>query len=223
MDSVIEHKHLLKHPFYQEWTAGRLSQSQLRHYAEQYYQHVLAEPTYLSAVHARTPHVFADGKVDLSVRQEILQNLISEEAGEKNHPSLWKTFALALGATEETLAAARPLPSTVDLIETFREQCGARAFYVGLAALHAFESQIPGVAATKIAGLKEFYGIVDPEAYEFFTVHEEADVWHSNSEWALIERHADTPEKRAEVIAATTAICQALWDFLDGVHSPARA
>jgi pyrroloquinoline-quinone synthase len=34
----------------------------------------------------------------------------------------------------------------------------------------------------------------------------------------LIERFADTPEKQAEVLAATMRACEALWGFLDGVY-----
>jgi pyrroloquinoline-quinone synthase len=58
----------------------------------------------------------------------------------------------------------------------------------------------------------------DPDSYEFFTVHQEADVHHSQAEWTLIERFADTPEKQAEVLAATTRACDALWGFLDGIY-----
>jgi pyrroloquinoline-quinone synthase len=58
----------------------------------------------------------------------------------------------------------------------------------------------------------------DPDSYEFFTVHQEADVHHSQTEWALIERFADTPEKQAEVLAATIRACDALWGFLDGIY-----
>ena len=53
---TINAKHLLKHPFYIAWTEGKLTKEQLRHYAEQYFYNVLAEPTYLSAVHFNTPH-----------------------------------------------------------------------------------------------------------------------------------------------------------------------
>ena len=59
----------------------------------------------------------------------------------------------------------------------------------------------------------------DPASYEFFTVHEEADVIHSGAEWGLIERAADTPEKKAEVLAATHEACDALWSFLDGCYA----
>src|SRR5581483_11268027 len=216
---AIAGRHLLTYPFYVAWTEGRLSVEQLRQYAGQYMHHVLAEPTYLSAVHSNTPHYTADGRSDLGPRQTILQNLIEEEMGSRNHPALWKQFAAALGLSDDDLAAAAALPATRQLIETFRDLCRNRPYYAGLAALHAFESQVPSIAAVKIAGLKKFYGMEDPAAYEFFSVHEEADVIHSAAEWSVIERAADTGEKRAEVLAATREACEALWSFLDGVYA----
>ena len=53
IDNNIEAKHLLKHPFYLAWTRGELSNEALADYARQYYHHVRAFPTYLSAVHAK--------------------------------------------------------------------------------------------------------------------------------------------------------------------------
>ncbi|MGC1381881.1 MAG: CADD family putative folate metabolism protein [Candidatus Baltobacteraceae bacterium] len=216
--SVIESRHLLRHPFYVAWTNGQLTLDQLRQYAGQYWHHVLAEPTYLSNVHANTPHFASDGKSDLWPRQTILQNLVEEEAGPRNHPALWQRFALALGLSEENLAAAQALPATKQLVQTFTELCRNRPYYVGLATLHAFESQVPAIAEVKIDGLRRFYGISDPQDVAFFSVHQHADVAHAAAEWALIERAADTPERRADVTAATKEACDALWSFLDGVY-----
>lgn len=219
IDSIIRSKSLLKHPFYVAWTEGKLTKDQLRQYAEQYFHNVLAEPTYLSAVHFNTPHLHTEtNSGDISVRQEVLENLISEEYGDKNHPALWKNFALALGSSEKSLANAEALPGTTNLVATFRNICLNRPFYVGLAAMHAFESQVPEIAAVKIDGLAKFYGMNNPDSYEFFTVHQEADIHHSQTEWALIERFADTPAKKNEVIDATKEACNALWEFLDGVY-----
>ncbi|HQV88610.1 MAG TPA: CADD family putative folate metabolism protein [Nitrosomonas sp.] len=219
INAIISAKHLLKHPFYVAWTDGKLTKEQLRHYAEQYFYNVLAEPTYLSAVHFNTPHVHSESNSgDISVRQEVLKNLIDEEHGDNNHPALWKKFAFALGANDKSLANAAALPNTEKLVSTFRDICLNRPFYAGLAALHAFESQVPDVAAVKIDGLAKFYGMKNPADYEFFTVHQKADVYHSQAEWALIERFADTEEKQNEVLAATKEACDALWGFLDGIH-----
>ncbi|MBC8043856.1 MAG: CADD family putative folate metabolism protein [Rhizobacter sp.] len=214
LQAVVSNKHLLKHPFYTAWTEGRLTQTHLARYAEQYFHHVLAEPTYLSAIHFNTPSFNGD----LSVRQEILANLIGEEFGEKNHPALWKTFAKAVGATDESLTGSEPLPQTANLVSTFRNLCLNSPFYAGLAAMYAYESQIPEIAATKTDGLKKFYGLTDDASVEFFTVHEQADKHHSRTELELVMRFADTPQKESEVLAAAEAAADALWLFLDGVY-----
>lgn len=146
-----------------------LVKKQRRHYAEQYFYNVLAEPTYLSAVYYNTPHIHSEtNSGDISVRQEILKNLIDEEYGEKNHPALWKTFAFAIGSSDKSLANTTALPNTERLIATFRDMCLNQPFYAGLAALYAFESQVPEIAAVKIDGLNKFYGMNNPDDYEFF-------------------------------------------------------
>ena len=88
LEAIMEYS-MLKHPFYVAWTEGKLSQSVLGEYAKQYYAHVRAFPTYVSAVHSRCE--------DLGIRQKLLENLIEEERGEENHPELWMRFAEGLG------------------------------------------------------------------------------------------------------------------------------
>ena len=218
VDTIISAKHLLKHPFYQAWTNGQLTLNDLREYAEQYFHHVLAEPTYLSAVHYNTPHQHLENNSgDISARQHILQNLIDEEFGENHHPALWKRFAKALGASDISLTNAKALPETQALVDTFRSICIKQPFYAGLAALYAFESQVPAIAEAKIDGLQKFYPM-EARDYDFFTVHQEADQHHSATEWQLIERFADTPEKQAEVLQAVEQASDALWNFLSGVY-----
>src|SRR5205814_9046585 len=92
IDSDIAEKHLLKHPFYLAWTRGELSKDALTDYARQYYHHVAAFPTYVSAVHAKCD--------DQPTRKQLLDNLIDEEKGRPNHPQLWLTFAESLGVPD---------------------------------------------------------------------------------------------------------------------------
>ncbi|MDX2099902.1 MAG: CADD family putative folate metabolism protein [Leptolyngbyaceae cyanobacterium bins.59] len=214
LKAIVEQKHLLQHPYYVAWTEGKLTQEHLKQYAIQYFQNVLAFPTYLSAVHFNTPAF--NGSI--AVRQEILENLIGEERGSKNHPALWRQFALAMGATDAELVESPMLNTTQNLVETFRTLCLTSPFYAGLAALFVYESQIPEIAGVKVDGLKQFYGLTNPSDYEFFTVHETADVGHSKSELQLIEQFADTPEKEAAVLDVARQAADALWQFLDGVY-----
>ena len=60
LDSLIEHHHLLKHPFYRAWTEGSLPKESLQLYAEQYYQHVRAFPENLKQLSGRTSGKLAE-------------------------------------------------------------------------------------------------------------------------------------------------------------------
>ena len=87
-----------------------------------------------------------------------------------------------------------PPPRTPEVAETiaeFRRTTREGSVAEGLAALYAYESQIPEVSKTKREGLGTFYGIVDADATRFFSVHEEADVWHRQ-----VEREALGPGRR---------------------------
>ena len=208
IDHDIAEKHLLKHPFYLAWVRGELSKEALTDYAKQYYHHVAAFPTYLSAVHAKCD--------DQPTRKQILQNLVDEEAGSPNHPELWKQFANTLGVANVDLEKTEKEPETKNLIETFRTVCGNGSTAEGLAALYAYESQIPAICESKIDGLKKHYGFTDPESYRYFTIHIEADREHAAAERRLLAENI-RPENSAAVTAAAERILSGLWELLSGV------
>jgi pyrroloquinoline-quinone synthase len=208
IDNDIAYKHLLKHPFYLAWTRGELSKAALTDYARQYYHHVAAFPTYLSAVHAKCD--------DQATRKQLLNNLIDEEAGSPNHPQLWQKFADGLGVEDAELAGTEKQPETENLINTFRSVCGQGSTAEGLAALYAYESQIPSICESKIDGLKKHYGFTKPEHYEYFTVHIEADREHSAAERQMLSRHVDA-QNFESVKVSVNSVLDALWDMLSGV------
>jgi pyrroloquinoline-quinone synthase len=208
IDHQISAKHLLTHPFYLAWTRGELSKAALADYAEQYYQHVAAFPTYLSAVHAHCD--------DQPTRKELLKNLVDEEGGSPNHPELWLKFAEGLGVSREQVQQAQPQPETADLVGTFRSVCGEQSTAEGLAALYAYESQIPAVCESKIDGLKRHYGFTDPEHYRYFSVHIDADREHAAAERAMLGSHL-TEQNSKIVSQSVQRVLDAMWALLSGV------
>src|SRR5262245_40978914 len=207
IDNDIAKKHLLKHPFYLAWTRGELSKEALTDYSQQYYHHVAAFPTYLSAVHANCD--------DQTTRKQLLNNLIDEEAGSPNHPALWKKFAAGLGIKDGKLARTEKQPETKRLIDIFRAVCGEASTAEGLGALYAYESQIPAICESKIDGLKKHYGFTEPEHYEYFTIHVEADREHSATERDLLSRYVN--ERNFESVrASVNRVLDALWEMLSG-------
>jgi len=149
----------------------------------------------------------------------LLENLIEEERGEDNHPELWLRFAEGLGVSRDEVSAAPLLPSTTRSVDTFKSLTGRPDYREGLAALYAYESQIPEVAQTKRAGLRDFYGISEPAAVSFFTVHESADQVHRQVEAKVLERQCETDGVRERVVTAGVEGAKALWDFLDGIQT----
>jgi pyrroloquinoline-quinone synthase len=208
IDNDIAEKHLLKHPFYLAWVRGDLSKEALTDYAKQYYHHVTAFPTYLSAAHAKCD--------DQPTRKQILSNLVDEEAGSPNHPELWKQFANALGVNDVDLERAEKQPETKNLINTFRSVCADNSIAESLAALYAYESQIPSICESKIDGLKKHYGFTDPKGYEYFSVHIEADKEHSAAEREMLSASIDN-RNVDNVRASANRVLDALWEMLSGV------
>lgn len=204
LDEHISDKHVLTHDFYKAWSHGALSIECLREYASQYYHHVKAFPCYLSSVHSHTE--------DAETRKHLLQNLVDEEAGSPNHPEMWRAFAKRLGATEEQLGA-QASEAISSLIETFKEICLEGSTAEGLAALYAYESQIPAVSESKIEGLKTHYALKEPKDWLYFTVHIAADTEHAAVERALLAEHVNASNAE-KALTAADRVLERLWNFL---------
>src|SRR5438045_6361780 len=129
IDSKVAGLAMLKHPFYQAWTEGRLPIDTLRDYSRQYFHHVEAFPRAVSAVHSACP--------DRQGRRMLAENLAEEEgieAGKQDHASLWLMFACGLGESEDRVRAQELNPETQALIETFRK-LSRRSYASGVGAL----------------------------------------------------------------------------------------
>jgi pyrroloquinoline-quinone synthase len=209
LDASIASCHLLNHPFYQRWTEGTLTPAELREYARQYFHYAMAFPTFVSAMHAQTE--------DIAVRQMLLENLIEEERGPENHPELWLRFCEALGLDRKDVKSGLANDATRGLIATMKSLARDGALHEGLAALYAYESQIPAVAKAKIEGLAKNYGISAERDIAFFSVHMDADVVHSQTSRDLLRDLCNTPEKAEQANAAATSTLRALYGFLDSV------
>ena len=208
LDSQIAAKHLLKHPFYLAWTRGELTVAALADYARQYYHHVAAFPTYLSAVHSRCD--------DQPTRKQLLNNLIDEEGGSPSHPELWLQFAEAVGLSKNEVQLSKKWNETSNLIDTFRSVCAEGTTAEALAALYAYESQIPAVSESKIKGLVDNYKLTKSRDYQYFTVHVEADREHAAAERAMLDQHV-TDDNAPTTAIAVDRILDALWEMLSGV------
>ncbi len=210
MDETVAGHDLLQHPFYQAWTAGKLRTEDLRRYAQEYYHHVAAFPTYLSTLHSR----LADGPL----RRSVLQNLCEEEIGGTAHSELWLDFAEGMGAEREQVRNSTPSAATQELINTFREIAARRSPMAAMGAFYAYESQVARIAGVKAQGLKDHYG-ADAKTRNYFALHATQDVHHARV-WAeqIEEGIAGGDSSIEEILPTVNDAATALWNSLSGIH-----
>ncbi len=212
LDELIRSRSILAHPFYRAWQRGELTREQLATYATVYYPHVAAFPGYLKTAIA--------GAKDSVIRAELAGNLEEELGSPAPHGELWLDFAEEVGADREAIAIAEASRSTMETVEAFRAEAGADTASA-VAALYAYESQQPEVAAQKISGLREHYGVTSPRALAYFEVHADADVRHSEGEREALRRCLADGASGERVLESAGRALDAYWGLLDGVCAEA--
>lgn len=221
LDCRIQKYDLLCHPYYQAWTAGKLTRDDLREYAQDYYPHVHAFPTYLAEFGIR----LSEGEM----RRAVLANMIDEMGGEDvfgeaaaSHAELWLDFAEGMGAARSR-RGREVLPEMKALIALFHQVASEGTPEEALATFYAYESQVPRVAEAKEAGLRELYG-ADAKTRGYFALHKTADVFHSNV-WKkqLAQAIKNDPEAARRALDAAEAAAKALWQTLDGIDGERMA
>lgn len=221
LDTRIAKYDLLCHPFYKAWSAGRLTRDDLREYAQDYYHHVKAFPSYLAALGMRLE--------DSDLRDAVLVNMCDEKGVEGHkgtnaipHSDLWLDFAEGMGSSRN-LEWHKPVPQIRHLIRHFQRVGREGLPEEALAAFYAYESQVPRIAQEKEAGLREIYG-ADDKTCGYFVLHAEADVYHARVWRALLEKRlAEHPEAAAAALDAAENAARMLWLALDGIDARRNA
>lgn len=216
LDACLAKYNLLSHPFYEAWNEGELTTEDLREYAQDYYDHVRAFPTYLAELGIRLD----EGEL----RRAVLANMADEkgwEDGEQDgavpHSELWLDFAEGMGARRD-LFGHRAAPGIAELTRLFHSVASEGTPAEALAAFYAYESQVPRLARVKERGLRELYG-ADDRTCAYFTLHITADVHHTQVWREQLEKLIDSNPSAAEkALAAGEKAAAALWRVLDGMQ-----
>ena len=173
IDKIIEERSLLKHPFYQMWSDGKLTLDSLAGYSKEYFQLVKVVPSFMTPIIEKAPN-------------SVVGELIENQQEEFTHINLWIKFAGELGISEEKLIHYNGLEKTRKAISELSRLMNT--YEGGACAMYAFEKEIPKISQTKLDGLKEYYGMSDTESTEYFKLHTEADIRHAASWRNILEK-----------------------------------
>ncbi len=185
IDLLIEEYSLLKHPFYQSWSAGTLTKEVLAGYSKEYYQLVKAVPALVSKA--------ADG-CDPAYHEEVAGVHLEEQ----EHIGFWEKFAHSLNVDTSSLMNYTGLDKTQAAVNMMLDACVDQSS--ATAVMYAFEKEIPVVSQSKLDGLAKFYDMTSADATDYFVLHTEADIRHAAVWRNMLD--AMPVEKHEELLAA---------------------
>ena len=184
IDEMIEERSLLKHPFYQMWSDGKLTQESLAGYSKEYFQLVKAVPSFMTPIIEKAP-------------DSVISELVANQQEESDHIKPWISFAGELGISEDELIPYTGLTKTRKAVSDLNELM--ITYDGGACAMYAFEKEIPKISQTKLDGLAEFYGMTSNEATEYFKLHTEADIRHAASWRNILEKSSTDSNNLLEI------------------------
>ena len=91
IDQIIEERSLLKHPFYEMWSDGKLEFNSLAGYSKEYFQLVKHVPKFMEPLVNSAPD---------NMKDELIFNM-NEEI---EHIELWKKFAQSMQISNQELS-----------------------------------------------------------------------------------------------------------------------
>lgn len=197
IDEMIEERSLLKHPFYQAWSDGKLTKESLAGYSKEYFQLVKEVPSFMAPIIDKAP-------------ESVVKELVENQQEESDHIKPWIAFAGELGISEEELLSYSGLPKTRKAVSELNELMDT--FEGGACAMYAFEKEIPKISQTKLDGLAEFYGMTSDEATEYFKLHTEADIRHAASWRNILEKSSTDYDKLIEIAEKSISAQNLLLD-----------
>jgi pyrroloquinoline-quinone synthase len=203
IDYEIEKHSLLKHVFYQMWSEGKLTINHLQGYSKEYFQLVKVVPKFVE-------NIF-NAIADPSLKRAVGKNLKEES----EHIEPWIMFSTAMGVQRNDLTSYKGENETNMAVSTL-SQLTERSLEEAVAAMYAYEKELPKISRSKIDGLKEFYGVQSNDATKYLEIHEEVDLRHSEV-WKNILKTIPE-EKQERALNAAISSLEAQNKLLDSVQ-----
>jgi pyrroloquinoline-quinone synthase len=201
-------------PIFDAIRTGQISRTGLKLWTLQASLIVHPFTRFVSGIHANCPHRDA---------QALLTENLWEEHGkgnpERDHYQLIRRLAKALGATDEELDNARPLPEATDYINYCLRITHDHSFIEGMTAIGVgIEYSIPHFFGMFAESLQTHYGLSKEDA-EYLLIHVGEDEDHAERSLELLEKYADTDELQEKAKQALRGMLAVKREFARALYA----
>jgi pyrroloquinoline-quinone synthase len=160
---------------------------------------------------------FVSSIMELAPDAETKMRIAPSMKEERAHVELWEKFAKGIGVPRSELATHEPAEKTKNAISELKRLTSSTTFEEGMAAMYAYESELPKISRSKIDGLKSFYGIDDHPTLEYFLTHEIVDSEHAALWKSMLMKRVNDEEMEKSVAASADSSLAAQNALLDSV------
>ena len=222
VNAIRDRWHTKRHPFFREFSEGRLPLKALGRYQALHYHFVSYALPSFGMFYARA-YKFSD------IRKAMAENLAEEEGlkaipqeghAPHDHNELMFRFCRAAGLTDVEVRNTKMTPAWWARSLYYYNTAVVEPIGVVLAMQTTQEGQMPGlIGEVLLPAFERHYGFkrTAPEI-EFFAEHDAADVEHSRRQGELCAKYLDTSELEARALKVAEEICVLRWASITDLY-----
>ena len=220
LKDAVEQRHSKIHPFSEAWVNGDLNRDILGEWVKQHYHYVSHFPQWCGSIYANSDDEIANHFLVENMMEE--EGFVAEGGFEPaKHVDLLLDFGEACGKSREEIKAAQKNGELMAGLLGLQSWCtvySTKPTHVAIAGLLVgLESQVPQIYSRTTPPLMEKYGFTKEEV-TFFRLHIVADTEHGQRGYDLLERLADTDEKREDCLRAVREATLMRRLYLDAIY-----
>ena len=201
-----------QHPFHKLLHSGQLDRGQVQAWALNRFEYQRCIPLKDAAILARME--------DPALRRIWRQRIIDHDGSHDGEGGIarWLHLTDALGLDREMVTSGRALlPGTRFAVHAYIEFVRDRSLLEAIAS-SLTELFAPTIISHRMAGMLAHYDFISKEALAYFDYRLTEAPRDSAFALDYVKQHADTVEKKQQVLAALHFKCGVLWSQLDALH-----
>jgi pyrroloquinoline-quinone synthase len=192
---------------------GKCTKAQLQGWAKDLYYWKLQVPIKDYAILYGCPHLEIRRMWAPKAIEEDGEDLIGKEHGP--HPEYWLKFCEGVGLSRDYVIHAEPLPAVKFAVDHWTHT--AAKFWLFGVAMSETGDVAKGIARN-LATLRKYYSWIPESALEFWTLHSEVDVEHSQMSLDILAKYCTTRELQEDCINAMITYNNILRVMRDAVY-----